>query len=349
MRIFTDPHLGRNAGAHTSKQSSEALNEAIYHNAKMATKVTENGTSVVCVGDLFDKSHNRENILLQGLSIAKKCDLILAGNHDLANRENTKTSIEVIKAYFDSVVSARVNETLYEFYEEGGDESFEFAIIPHHSSQDLFDSAIEQTLTSNKSGDLIFLHCNFNSPFATNDSSLNLSIEQSEQLLNKFKYIVLGHEHNHRWELGGRLLILGNTHPTNFGDISDKFFWDYLPSTGFKKNKIWAKDKGYLKISVNELLDSGLSYSGQNFIEIVGEEVNPKHSTAIAKALHDIWHSGDAGLFMVRNNITFKQLISATVNKSVQLKDVTEAISNDLKETDLIELWETNLKGARND
>ena len=149
--------------------------------------------------------------------------------------------------------------------------------------------------------------------------------------------------------MNGRLLILGNTHPTNFGDIGDKFFWDYEPETGFTKTKCWDKKSQYLKVSVNELLELGIEYQGQNFIEVVGQDVDPELTHALAQAIREIWEAGDDRLFMVRNNVKFKQLIAETVDEGVQLEDVTMAITARLEDTDLLDLWQQHLEAARND
>jgi len=346
MRIFTDPHIGRRAGAHTSHESSTWLDSAIHSNALTASATND---TVVCVGDLFDKSHNKEVDLLKGLEVAEQCDLILAGNHDLSNRDNTKTSIEVVEEVHSNLCRAKVNEVLIDHHED--DEGVTFSIIPHHSSQDLFDQAIKKACENPIGGDLgkqdiIFLHCNFNNPFAQNDASLNLSTEQAAALLECYKYIVMGHEHNHRWEMGGRLLICGNTHPTSFGDIGDKFYWDYTVDGGFTKTKIWDKATNYIKMPVRELLEFNLSAFGDsaefhelNFIEIYGEEVEPELAPEISQAMADIWQHSESTLYMVRNNVKFKQLVAATVDEGVQLEDVTKAITSDLADTDLSELW----------
>lgn len=341
MRIFTDPHLGRKAGAHTTKKSSELLDEAICDNALDAS-LSEDTT--VCAGDLFDKSHNHEIDILKGLTVAKQCDLVVSGNHDESNRENTRTSIELVGEVTKNLVRVDTSCVLVESYD---DDNFSFSVIPHHSSQDLFDQAINQACEGEKE-DLLFLHCNFNNPFAQNDASLNLSTEQAELLLQRFKYIVLGHEHNHRWEMDGRLLILGNTHPTNFGDIGDKYYWDYSPKSGFIKTKIWDKSTQYAKLPVLALIEEGFNFEGQNFIEVYGEEIDPELAPKVAQAMQDVWASGDERLFMVRNNVKFKQLVATTVDSDVQLEDVTKAITKDLKNSDMLELWQKHLGEAQN-
>lgn len=340
MRIFSDPHIGRRAGAHTTKRSSELLDQRIFEQAVNASDVV--GQTVVCAGDLFDKSHNREIDILRGMVVGKQCDLILAGNHDLANRENTSTSIEVVGKVAE-LVRAGVNEVMVEDYE---DEEFEFSVIPHHSSQNLFDMAIEQACQQ-PAKDLVFLHCNFNNPFAQNDSSLNLTPEQAAELLKTYKYIVMGHEHGHRWEMDGRLLITGNTHPTSFGDISNKYVWDYSPLSGFTKHLVWPVNR-FKQVKVTTLLESGFEHTGENFIEVVGEGIEPELAPQIAQAMQAVWDNASDELFMVRNNVQFKSLAGEAVDQGAQLENVTDAISERLAGTDLEALWAEHLKEANN-
>lgn len=342
IRILNDTHLGNKAGAHTTHSSSKLLDQRIFDRALKAS-TTDNSATVVHGGDLFDKFSNKEDVILQGITIANNCDVIVGANHDLSNRSNVQSSIAVVDEIFDNVCMAKVNEAKFEHFES--DCGTEFTIIPHHSSQDLFDEAINNCIADVKNKrDLLFLHCNFNSPFAQNDSSLNVTTEQCTQLLDKYSFIVLAHEHNHRWEMSGKLLVTGNTHPTNFGDISDKYYWDYDKTTNkFTPTKVWSKEDRYLKLSVKQLLDGNYVVKDKDFIEVVGTEIPPEKAPEIAQAMQSIWQVCP-DLLMLRNNVEFKTLVAEEVDKEAQLEDVIKAISKDLEGSDLSELWLANLK-----
>jgi hypothetical protein len=342
IRIFNDTHLNNKAGAHTTHQSSKELDKRIFDNAMKATRTPVDAT-IVHGGDLFDKFSNKEDVILQGMAIAAKCDVIVGANHDLSNRSDVRSSISVVHEVFDNVCMAEVNESKYEHFE--AECGTDFTIIPHHSSQDLFDMAVLECLGSFKGQrDLLFLHCNYNSPFAQNDSSLNLTPVQAELLLERFKFIILAHEHNHRYEHGGRLVVTGNTHPTNFGDISDKFYWDYNPQTKeMYPTLVWSKKDKYLRLNVKQLLDGTFVTEGKDFIEIVGSEIDPEQAPEIAQAMQSIWQVS-SNLLMLRNNVEYKSLTAEVVDKTTQLEDVTKAISKDLDGTDLYDLWVDNLK-----
>jgi len=332
---LNDTHLGVNAASHTTGNSSKALDEAIFKHALSASKRETKEDTVIHGGDLFHRFSNKESVILKGIEIAKNCDVVVGANHDLSNRDNVKSSIEIVNEIYGNVVMSGVNEVTCESFTT--DCGTRLTIVPHHSSQDLFDKA----LLSADGGELLYLHCNFNNPFSQGDASLNLSIERADELLKKYTYIVLAHEHNHRWEMDGRLLVTGNTHPTNFGDISDKFKWHYLEGK-FTSIKVWDKSTGYKRVTVDQLLN-GFSFSGVNFIEIVGEKVDPELSPKISLAMKAIWDSCDDELYMLRNNVSFKTIDSEVVDKSVQLEDVVGAISKKLKDTDLSELWESHV------
>lgn len=335
LRILSDTHLGRNAAAHTTNASRQLLDKAIFNNGKLAAKT--DGTTIH-VGDLFDKASNKESVILQGISIAKDCDLVVGANHDLPNRNDVKSSIELVNAYTENVVWTPVGKAYHEHFED--DEGCLFSIVPHHNNQQLFDQALEECLDSfSGKKDILFLHCNYNNFHAQNDASLNLTPEQGEKILEKYHYIVLGHEHNHRWELSNKLLIVGNTHPTSFGDISDKYYWDYCPKKKeFTKTKVFDLELGFIRINVKQLLAGEFTLDAQSFVEISGKDVDPSLAGDISKAMHDLWQT-HSSMLMLRNNVEYRQLSAAKVDSGAQLEDVTKAISSKLKGTDLSELW----------
>lgn len=350
LRLFTDPHLGRKAGAHTSGDSSKALDKRIFDACRVAaTTCKEEDQVTICAGDLFDRTHNSEGVIAQGIAIAECCDLILGGNHDEANRADVKSSMELLQEVTeDKVIRIGVSGNNYEVFElDHLGTDYSIVMVPHHSSQDLFEDTLARICANEEGHDMIILHCNFDNPFATNDASLNLTREIASYLLKSFKYIVLGHEHNHRWEMDNRLLILGNTHPTNFGDISTKYYWDYDPiKKEFNRGVVWDRNLGYKRITIKQALE-GYDYGGENFVEITGSDVDPELASELSKAIKSIWDQNQGELFMVRNSVEFKKFQNETVDKSVHLENVTAAISEKLKGSSLSEMWEKHLEVAK--
>ena len=91
-------------------------------------------------------------------------------------------------------------------------------MIPHCRTQTDFEMQLDQA----GSGDILCLHCNYDSPFADKEQELNLTRERAEQLLERFKFILLGHEHAAADHFDGRLKIIGSLFPTSFGDVGAK-------------------------------------------------------------------------------------------------------------------------------
>lgn len=339
LRTFNDTHLGNSASSHTTRKSSKALDRAIFDTALgCATAAKGRNDTIIHGGDLFHRFSNNEEIILQGIEIAKYCDAIVGANHDLSNRDNARSSIEIVDTVHNNVIMACVNEIVVEEFTTS--DGINIVVVPHHSSQDLFDKALARV----SSGDLLFLHCNYNSPFAHNDASLNLTPEQAELLLKKVNYIVLSHEHNPRTELDGRLIVTGNTHPTNFGDISDKYYYEYTKDSGFTKHLVWSKTKGYRKVNVEEFLSGGIDYTDVNFIEVVGNNVKREFSADISKEISRVWSLELPNLYMIRNNINFVEMAGASIDEAVKLESITKAITDNLADNkELKAVWQNYL------
>jgi hypothetical protein len=90
-------------------------------------------------------------------------------------------------------------------------------VIPHMPNQDLFDLELKKLQDGELAPRFLFVHANYDNQFAVeSDHSLNLSKEQAEQL--PVEYVVFGHEHQARTELGGKVVIVGNNFPSSISD-----------------------------------------------------------------------------------------------------------------------------------
>ena len=145
-------------------------------------------------------------------------------------------------------------------------------LVPHHTTQALFEEALnkaEAELQHVESGitNILVLHCNYDCQFASDETSLNLRAERAKTLLDVFDYVLLGHEHNPKEDFDGRLIVIGNTPPTGFSDISDKrvVVFDHGRAT---EELVWSKDKHYLEIGPDELERVN---ADTQFLRIVGE------------------------------------------------------------------------------
>ena len=184
---------------------------------------------------------------------------------------------------------------------------------------------------------ILLLHCNYDNGLIEQESSLNLSKEKAEDLLQYFQYVFIGHEHISRVELGGRLIVVGNLHPTSFSDISDKYYWIWDSVTNqLEKHLIWSQEEGYCLLSPDQL---DAIPEGVQFIDIQGE-VSQAEMPAYAKRISELWDKYP-NLLMVRNGLEAQhEEIEAAPLEYVSLPD---QISLDLSDTPLFPLWKNYL------
>jgi len=295
--VFTDPHLGKNLVSHTTLDSRRRLRDGIYqHNSGLLDRFPH--AIKTCLGDLFDRFTNPEDVIWQGMSLAERVDYIMAGNHDLVNDRGRLGTLQLMDKARPGVIQ------LTPFGEARGflhdvRPGVTFLFIPHHSTDDLFHeslAAAENWVRGKAEGTTAYLcvHCNYDSGFATDDTALSLSRKQAKQLLDAgFDYILIGHDHHPREDWDGRVVILGNTHPTGFGDITDKRVMLIRPDGKHEFHPVWYRNDGYLHLDVNDLIAPDFDFDedrGAQFIEISGE-LQASQVMDLARAVRKIWQS----------------------------------------------------------
>lgn len=335
MRIFTDPHQGLNRKAHTTQKSREKLAEALCEGTRFASE-TGSPLSVVCAGDLFDQHSNSEATILAAAKSIRCCDVVLAGNHDSLNESEAEGSLDIIGQLLKDTDIIKSPDFGKPYFDSGILEAMDLIFVPHQATQDIFDAAVEQVSGYTKNHwRAVFLHCNYeNAMTEGSDISLNLTRAQAEKLLKVADYIFLGHEHEPRELLDGRLVILGNIHPTSFGDISDKYYYD-LTATELKKTKIWDMGTGYAKIEYDGKTLPALPKEAQ-FIDIQGR-ISIDKGADLAEYISHCWEELDP--LMVRNNVTFVTESHQSV-EAVDFHTLPDEISKELDGTALQEKWE---------
>lgn len=354
LTIFTDPHIGTSRGAHTTRESSAALKLSLYHQAMAIVHTATN--PLLCNGDLFDKSFNREEVIAQGFNVASKCKVTVAGNHDETNREGTMSSLRLLQEQGVSICAAP-NLTDPYFWSEDS-----IYIVPHHASQEVFERAMQIAAThavQNRDGlaSYLFLHCNYDFALATDDNTLNLPAALAKELIVAFDFIFIGHEHNCDTHLGGQVVILGNTHPTSFHDIGDKFIYHLeLDTAELTKELIWSKADHYREIKLGSEIPD---LTGVQFIDVTGTE-SVSEALEVSEFIRDIWKAaeyeacGTPGtalqkcndLFAVRNRVDIKDSLAdvSTDIDAVEVVDLKTRIARDLDGTDLADLFNELVK-----
>jgi DNA repair exonuclease SbcCD nuclease subunit len=162
------------------------------------------------------------------------------------------------------------------------------------------------------------------------EATLNLTAEKAKRLLAKTDYVFLGHEHQPRQALDGRVVILGNTHPTSFGDISDKYYWTLTPDS-LEKTLCWEAEAHFVEADINST--DALFPAGKDiqFVDVVGA-VTADNGAEVARFIHDIWETVKP--LMVRNSVSIVASNHATA-EVVDVADLPAQIGKQLKGTNL--------------
>jgi len=337
IRFFTDPHLGLTRNTHTTPASRVKLKQAM---SVQANRILDDAPGpVICLGDLFDKHDVDNNSLIDGLGIYQRCLVTLFGNHDLSNRDDIYSAIEV-GAYLEPDKTHRYqpNEGKASCYSL---EQMNIWWVDHKFSQEIFEQALQDAYDRAYVGDLLLLHCNYNSSFATQESTLNLTDDDAVTLLDKFSYVLLGHEHQPRLLHNGRLMILGNTHPTSFSDISDKYFYDFEIEGNHVKQihrtPVWSEEYCCLELNWSDLEGLKSIPPDVQFISVNGVVPAPKLAT-VSRQVSDLWKLSE-GLLMVRNNVSSEEDQIQEVEMAV-CQSIPERITRELEGTKLEQVWQ---------
>lgn len=358
ITLFSDPHLGTARKAHTTPESSKRLNQLIFNQCLKVARYNESelNSTIVCLGDLFDKTNNDEATLLQGAEVCKYLDLLMAGNHDVANREGVVSTLHALS----EVVAPEINsegEVTHELMfcmppsAVGGGVHYtthadgaELWVVPHHASQEAFIRTLYKLIdeVTGEHNHYLFLHCNVNFTLAEdNDAVLNLPDEVTEFLLTKFKRIFVGHEHNSYTKFDARLVVVGNTFPTSFSDISDKYLWELDGrSDTLEKVAIWEKSKHYLGLPFGTDLDTVQTPEAWQFIDVVGRE-SAATGVEVSRYLNEVRKTFPNAL-MVRQNVELVDVLDRAGDVSrPALVNLADRIHNDLEGSDLQAVWDS--------
>ena len=332
LRIFTDPHLGVSRQAHTTRESSKKLTQKQYETARKAKEI-EPGQRIVIAGDLFDRTYNSEAVILQGMDVAEDC-FILAGNHDLPNRADVQCSLDVVQQAWNNqvVMCEALDQPMSREILEG------VYLVPHHANQELFEQALAQAVQAAKEREgnkVLFVHCNRGFiPEEAASSTLVITDQMEAYLLQTFTRIFYGHEHKATENLDNRAFVLGNTHPTSFSDISDKYCYDYDTETDeLVRHKLWGVTPGYLRVKLGEDLTDQVD--GIEFVDVEGHGTRKE----TADYLQQLWESLPNAL-AIRSRVEYVTEDGVVVTADAEPVNLQAAIRKDLEGTSMLTLFE---------
>ena len=358
MIVFlTDTHIGVNRRANTTTESRKRMTRRVID---APVEAVENLLDqyhefrLFCAGDLFDKFSNKEEVILDACELYEHIDLCLAGNHDVINDSSKKSSLEVMESIFpDSIIDCPTGDKVFHM-EHCDKDGIVIFFVPHHATQELMEETLEQVIArveywkAQKVKTMLVLHCNYGIPDEfSNDVTLNLSEDDADYLLNEcgIDYILMGHDHHSREYFDGRLRILGNTQPTSYSDIGDKYFTSYTKERGFEKHLIWEAGVRFKQLSISKDwpdLDDRVE-----FIDVTGE-IAPDAAADTVKRIHELWDTYP-NLLAVRNSVQIREINSLMPQYEDGLTSTTihEIIDSHIKNTDMYDLWVEMTKGIQ--
>lgn len=284
LSIVSDWHLGAVRSGGTTPATALALrNKLLSWGAEILAEIH---TDLLVNGDLFDGADIPRADLLAAVKtfgrwVEEDPDrmLFLAnGNHDLDKNSTRLSSFQFFAQLLKELHPAQVHHIV-----EGTELDLHDAyVIPHVANQDLFDLELARVPACR----YLFVHANYDNQFAVeSDHSLNVSKEAAEAA--PVEYIVFGHEHQPRTELGGKVVIVGNQFPSSISDClgrQSKTWLTIAPGAPLMFPMSWNPDGSFEELNWRELVDTG------DFIRITGTASPaeaPKVVDAIARFRRD--------------------------------------------------------------
>lgn len=350
--FYTDPHLGLTRSGNTTPRSAAALQERLF---VQAYNCCQRSGIKVCLGDMFDTYSNSERVIDRALPILNKTDLTLSGNHDVVNQAGKLGSLEMMNGMFAQLTGngkslfAEFGKPMafsWPIYEEG----VHLVAVPHVANQEIFEEslvdAMQIKIDRGHGGAMLLLHCNYNlEPAWATETSLNLTPEMCERLLEKFDYIMLGHEHAPAEYFGGRVIILGNTFPTGLGDISDKRI-AIMKDGHLHFEQIWDASKGYAEYTPANLPER----TDANFVRLKGE-IEPGAMLELTQAINKMWRLSP-NLYCLKMEAKVTGLTQNMDDKKVttSLAQLPDIIRRELaSQPAMLSLWDTLLEEVQTD
>lgn len=327
--FYSDPHLGLKRKAHTTPTSSANREQ---HVRTLLNNLLDDQRYCAryCLGDLFDRECNSEEVILEGLRVTAKTTAVLAGNHDVPNRVDTVYSLSILQAIYPDRVVSGTARTI-----DLGQGSW-LCLVPHMLVQADFEQYLRALIPAFQSWKdqglvqriLLGLHCSFDLGFDTGETSLNLPRGLSEELLTTTDTILLGHDHVPADHFGGRLKIIGSLFPTAFSEIDmDHRALAYDPGTGQFTD---------LPIPVSAFtgLASGCPTDQAHQFYDLDDDLEPGKAAKLAVALFA------AGAFGVRVRPRKLEQSAVDANTSRELRSLPARIAHDLQnDPELLALW----------
>lgn len=316
LLFFTDPHLGVTPKSHTTSQGRGKLSEYIFDslNSWMEANL-KHKFKFICLGDLFDTYSNKEAVVDQGLEIARMCDVVLAGNHDLMNRADSFGSLQLVQSALEDkekiIISPDGSNPHLAVRKYDDDTNLYF--IPHCFSQKVFADTIKKAckLRDNNAYSILCLHCNVGEAYGkVEDDSTTLALTpELQKLTEAFDLVMVGHEHSPSRK--GNIQVMGNFFPISFGEIADRYSYVFDTKTKILQPLPLSKEADqYFTINVDAFLNEDGDFPAEApLVEITGD-ITMEDYPKLGRALMKFWKENSEHLFLVKNSTKLPEVSS---------------------------------------
>lgn len=325
-KITTDWHLAVKRVGGTTPHSQGQLRQYLRD---MLTSQLDN-TDHLIAGDLFDDFTVDTVELVEVLKIFStwltgygRNLALIRGNHDHSERGSSISSFDllgyVLKTQFPSQVTIADRVTKWK----------QFTLVPHLPNNETLLK--EVTLLSDTKNRVLVFHANVdNFHTAESQHSLNLSMEQIEDLTARGNLVIVGHEHQYRSLVNGKCLVLGNTAPSSIADcLRSPFKYAALVTdTEYELKPSWKAVDSYIEVDWRDMPD----LDGHQFIRVVGE-ATALEAADVIKTVSKLRQKSEA--FVITNSVRIegRDLSDNTDSiESIKAFDLMGAILSELSE-----------------
>ena len=315
IRFIGDVHEGKKP-AHSTKASAVKHSRALCATMHLAAPVSHPVDYIMSLGDLFDSYTVSNNSFVNTLKYMDKVDVVLMGNHDHSHNANHVSAL----ADFGTVTQGRICTAPQSLNVGDGTVLY---MLPYMPTQAEFLNEVNLLLSKDISeggAHIVCMHTNmYPEGFEVAEVENNLPLELAEKLSDKFDLVISGHEHNH--SIKGGVVMAGCVMPHGFGDISDKFVWDFDTETKvLSKVRIWSSKDEYIRMPAQSVLDINVDHQF-TMIELTGE-VESTELLPIVKKVSQLF--SESGVFCIKSG--FKLAKQGVCSEGV-IQDASQWIS----------------------
>lgn len=333
LLVLNDVHLAVNRVAGTTRESVAAMKAYAIGKFRdlLNLAVAHKCQSILINGDLTDQYLVP---LAEALEVYEILDDFMGSNpgisigSPLGNHDTSTDSTKLgTVAFLGLLLSMKYGER-FKLISAPAQFVGGVYVIPHVVNSDVFNLELSRVPEGTR---WLALHSCFDNKFAAEaEHSLNLDRAHAKALTDRGIKLVLGHEHQGRESLGGKVLIVGNQFPSSISDCLHNDAKRALIINGAEHEFIptWSADQEadgwFARIDWRELAD--IEEEGRGFIRVEGE-ASAEEAAEVVRAISAFRAKSKS--FVVANAVKVESLGG--------MDDIAQSIE-DIRAVDVIEL-----------